>query len=1138
MKRWIKNIVLSLCSVALMATSAALVSCGSNENVDDASSSPTTSTTQTVYKVDVSMTEFTMNVHEEILLTAVATKDGQATDGEVVWTSSNPSVATVDNGKVVALQTGSATITATANGVSGTCVITVVNTAGVPQIVVDANDMVQILVGATFQIQPTLIYNGNTYTDATYAYTSADTAVFTVDENGLITAVSEGESDLTVSATWRNFSGTEVTEVIRVKVIEDIAIELFNVETTKIYTSNKDFGNGESYSNTVSYGANIYYNGNLIDSTGATWASSNPNVATIDETTGVVTAVSVGETTITLSYLSASGKTYVSEEILVTVALPAVEKNMQLLMGAQDNVNPLQANAIFGDDENQTIVEITELTEDGSQTISYTDGKITASLEEGEKQWLISNGEYGYIVNVLVVTNVIRQAEDLRIFDYTDKNNIFDGTYVLANNIDASEYTHYVNVGWSTAFSGLTGTFDGRGYTIDGITLTQGGLFGVIYGGSVKNVAFTNVTLSTLGNAKADNIYTLATRARKNAKISDVFVSIKAWQTNAGTTTAALMSQTDEGVSFSNVMVVTPKSDLEKGRAVLATVGGISTFVNTYVLSSVQGFNAQDTMDGVVKYATLVDFSTNVNVSELGFNEIWDLTGEYPVFKTSKKPTPYSLSIDKTSKSIYTEETTTLTATATDFLGNAIPSSLIHWTSSAPAIATVVGGVVNGVGEGVATITASFATLTVSCQVTITQKQENVNISVGKTNANKLYTATLELNENTYSKTATYIADATLNGASITDGFMWASDNEEVLIIDKNTGVATAVAVGTANITVSYRGASGMVYTSDAFTVTVEMPTIETGKEIVFGRTDAKNPVVVSQFTDNAEFAPTTIMTANNEAIAYDVANNNVMATLTEGKYEWIISNGEYGYKVNVWVATNAIRTAEDLKLFSVPDATVYLEGTYVLANNIDATNYVHCMNVGWSSKANGLTGTFDGRGYTIDGITIRQGGLFGVISSGKVQNVAFTNVKLSAMDDTDTAKGNHLYVLATLVWYNVKIDNVFVEIDEWIGSASKTTAVLFHSVKKATPSITNVMIITPAATGSETTVAPVVCNAANATFTNVYVISPITSTAITGVTQYSDVVTFKANVSASTLTGFNEYWDLSGAYPIFKSAN
>ncbi len=977
MKEWLKKSAKLLLVVSLLTAGMAFAACNSEDSGDSSSDDTGTSVPEVVYEVDLSMNEWTMNVYEDIILNAIATQNDETIDSTIVWTSSDTSIATVDNGKVNALKAGTVTITASANGVSDTCVITVLNTAGAPQVIIDANEVLQVRVGDNFQVEPTLIYNDNTYTDATFTYSSANNEIFTVNETGLITAVEEGEADLTVSASWHGLSGTDLTEVIRVKVIEDIAIELSNTEVTTIYTTNKDFGNGETYITTVTYGASIYYNGTLVDdTTTSTWLSSNTDVATVDARTGVVTATGVGETAITLSYVSQSGATYVSDEIILTVSLPSIEKDIEIAMGASDTTNPLSGDEIFGEGETQTIVSITDVTGGISETIAYAEGNVTADLEEGERQWMISNGEYGYIVDVIVATNAIRKAEDLRIFDYTDKNNSFRGTYVLANNIDASSYTHYANVGWSNSFTGLTGTFDGRGYTIDGITLRQGGLFGVIYGGTVKNVAFTNVTLSDVGDTAGttlNNVYVLATRARKNATVSDLFVSIKAWPTNANTTTAALMSQTDENAaSFSNVMIVTPATNLTNARAVFATRDAVATFSNIYVISSVKGFYTLDTVDGVVKHATTSDFATNVDVSELTFGDIWDLTGDYPIFKTSEKP----------------DET----------------------------------------------------------------------------------------------------PDDTPN-----------ENPDEPLDI----------------------------------TVT------ETGKEIVFGAADTKNPLIVSQFTDNTEFSPTAIVNvADNTEIAYDAMTKNVTATLTEGKYEWIIHNGEYGYKVNVWVATNVIREANDLQLFDFTVATNTFSGTYVLANDIDASEYTHYMQKGWVNNQTGLTGTFDGRGYTIDGITLRQGGLFGVLTKGEVLNVAFTNVKFSAADDNGGTTGNHLYVLATLAWYSdTKIDNVFIEIDSWAETASKTTAVLFHSVKKATPSISNVVIITPAATGNETKVEPVVCSAANATFANVYVISPVTGTAITGVTQYNDVATFKQNVTTSTLTGFNEYWDLTGDYPIFKTA-
>lgn len=70
----------------------------------------------------------TINVgNSKALEATINSSDG--TDKEIVWSSSNPEIATVDaNGEVTAIATGTATITATINdgsNKSATCVITV-----------------------------------------------------------------------------------------------------------------------------------------------------------------------------------------------------------------------------------------------------------------------------------------------------------------------------------------------------------------------------------------------------------------------------------------------------------------------------------------------------------------------------------------------------------------------------------------------------------------------------------------------------------------------------------------------------------------------------------------------------------------------------------------------------------------------------------------------------------------------------------------------------------------------------------------------------------------------------------------------------------------------------------------------------
>ena len=64
-----------------------------------------------------------MKVGDELTLTATIQPEGST--GEIVWTSSDESVATVENGKVVAKKAGTVTITAKVGDKTATCSVTV-----------------------------------------------------------------------------------------------------------------------------------------------------------------------------------------------------------------------------------------------------------------------------------------------------------------------------------------------------------------------------------------------------------------------------------------------------------------------------------------------------------------------------------------------------------------------------------------------------------------------------------------------------------------------------------------------------------------------------------------------------------------------------------------------------------------------------------------------------------------------------------------------------------------------------------------------------------------------------------------------------------------------------------------------------
>ncbi len=89
--------------------------------------------TTKVDAVTLSQNEGILNVGKSVTLTATVTPEEIAADTSVTWSSSDEAVATVDsNGKVTAVATGNATITATAGEESASCDITVEKAASKP----------------------------------------------------------------------------------------------------------------------------------------------------------------------------------------------------------------------------------------------------------------------------------------------------------------------------------------------------------------------------------------------------------------------------------------------------------------------------------------------------------------------------------------------------------------------------------------------------------------------------------------------------------------------------------------------------------------------------------------------------------------------------------------------------------------------------------------------------------------------------------------------------------------------------------------------------------------------------------------------------------------------------------------------
>lgn len=158
-----------------------------------------------VASVSLNETTHTLNVGENFTLTATV-NPSNADNKSVTWSSSNESVATVNNGVVTAHAVGNATIKVTTQdgGKTATCEVTV-NPA--PQVDVESVSLNYtdrtLSVGKSFTLTATV--NPTNATNKNVTWSSNNESVATVT-NGVVKAVAEGEAKITVTTEDREFT--------------------------------------------------------------------------------------------------------------------------------------------------------------------------------------------------------------------------------------------------------------------------------------------------------------------------------------------------------------------------------------------------------------------------------------------------------------------------------------------------------------------------------------------------------------------------------------------------------------------------------------------------------------------------------------------------------------------------------------------------------------------------------------------------------------------------------------------------------------------------------------------------------------------------------------------------------------------
>ncbi len=137
--------------------------------------------------------EFELEPGDTDKIIAVVTPN-EATDKDITYTSDDETVVKVDeNGNITAVGEGTATITV-ASKADPAKSETVTVTVKKPPVIITAPEKITIVLGEEQDIGATI------NADTKLSYSSSDESIVKVDENGRITAVTEGEVKITVTA--------------------------------------------------------------------------------------------------------------------------------------------------------------------------------------------------------------------------------------------------------------------------------------------------------------------------------------------------------------------------------------------------------------------------------------------------------------------------------------------------------------------------------------------------------------------------------------------------------------------------------------------------------------------------------------------------------------------------------------------------------------------------------------------------------------------------------------------------------------------------------------------------------------------------------------------------------------------------
>jgi uncharacterized protein YjdB len=386
----------------------------------------------------------------------------------VSWTTSNALIATVSStGVVTGVAPGSATITATSEGKSGSTTVTV-TLVPVGSVSV-APGSLSLTPGQTGTLAATVTdANGIVVTNRPVVWSTSDGSIATVSQTGVVTAVASGSA--TITATSGSKSGTASVSVSPAAVgnvsVAPGSLALTQGQTGTLAATVTD-ANGNPLAQSVS------------------WSSDHPNIASVSST-GVVTAVAPGSAVITAQSggKSATASVTVSAVPIASVSVSPPTSTLTAGQGTTLTATVTDANgnvvsnaAVSWSSSNQNVAQVSPagaVTTSGTGTATIT---ATSGTKSGTASITVNPVPPGPVASVQVSPAVTSVKNGKKV---TLAATAFDASGKVVPNASFTWTTSNPNVATvsGSGANGASGTVDSNSKGIVTITATANGKSG------------------------------------------------------------------------------------------------------------------------------------------------------------------------------------------------------------------------------------------------------------------------------------------------------------------------------------------------------------------------------------------------------------------------------------------------------------------------------------------------------------------------------------------------------------------------------------------------------------------------------------------------------------------------------------